>query len=248
MKKTLLILLCSHWALGQMTYTAQNAHSHNDYEQAQPFHLAYSQGFGSIEADVFLRNDSLFVAHEYKEIQSDRTLESLYLRPILAVLKKNKGIIYPNYPLQLLIDLKTDYHSTLPVLETVLKPVQEHLYPEGSVKIVISGSLPPPEDFKQYASFIYFDGRPEISYTEEELERVALISQNAWKYSLWDKAGLSLQPDKLKEIVKQVHALGKPIRLWATPDKENTWKLLKSLEVDFINTDRIMDLANYLNN
>ena len=35
-------------------YTVSQAHSHNDYEQAVPFWTAYREGFGSIEADIFL--------------------------------------------------------------------------------------------------------------------------------------------------------------------------------------------------
>ena len=50
-------------------YTTSNAHSHNDYENVAPFELAYSKGFGSIEADIFLQNDTLFVGHDLQEIK-----------------------------------------------------------------------------------------------------------------------------------------------------------------------------------
>jgi alkaline phosphatase len=40
-------------------YTTENAHSHNDYEQQIHCWMAYDQGFGSIEADIFLRNSDL---------------------------------------------------------------------------------------------------------------------------------------------------------------------------------------------
>ncbi|MCF2489047.1 hypothetical protein [Dyadobacter sp. CY347] len=74
------ILLCICFAasfpvLGQQV-NAQfpQGHSHNDYLQPAPFALAYQQGFGSVEADVFLINDSLFVAHEKTQIDPSRTL------------------------------------------------------------------------------------------------------------------------------------------------------------------------------
>lgn len=35
-------------------YTVANAHSHNDYEQPNPFFEAYGEQFGSIEAAIFL--------------------------------------------------------------------------------------------------------------------------------------------------------------------------------------------------
>ncbi|HEY9363863.1 MAG TPA: hypothetical protein VIQ00_11410, partial [Chitinophagaceae bacterium] len=61
------------------TYIASNAHSHNDYLNSKPFTRAYEAGFGSIEADIFPVNDTLYVAHSKKEIQVQRTMKSLYL-------------------------------------------------------------------------------------------------------------------------------------------------------------------------
>ena len=57
-------------------------HSHNDYEQNVPFWKAYSVGVRSIEADVFLVDNNLYVAHPRKEIDSVRSLEALYLEPL----------------------------------------------------------------------------------------------------------------------------------------------------------------------
>ncbi|MCD8538541.1 MAG: hypothetical protein LRY55_01360 [Leadbetterella sp.] len=143
MKKILILVLClcSGWANAQ--YTPANAHSHNDYLQILPFRLAYEQGFGSVEADLFLKNDSLFVAHEYREIEPARTFEALYLHPVVEICRKNGGTIYPDKSrqLQLLIDLKTGYKQTLPALIKVLEPYQQYLS-RGTVKVVISGSNP----------------------------------------------------------------------------------------------------------
>jgi len=86
------------------TYTVSNAHSHNDYEQKVPFWLAYNEGFGSIEADIFLRHDSLVVAHSEKELVLRRTLEAYYLDNLLACVRKNGGKVFfnSNAPLQVL--------------------------------------------------------------------------------------------------------------------------------------------------
>ena len=52
-------------ALSQaVAYSQANAHSHNDYEQKNPFHEAYNEQFGSIEADVHLVDGTLLVGHE----------------------------------------------------------------------------------------------------------------------------------------------------------------------------------------
>src|SRR5436305_12198858 len=88
-------------------YTVSNAHSHNDYEQARPFYTAYEAGFGSMEADIFLVNNDLLVAHEQKELALHRTLDSLYLQPLQAAVLKNNGYAYKDrkHLLQLLIDI-----------------------------------------------------------------------------------------------------------------------------------------------
>src|SRR6186713_1243881 len=124
-------------------YSIANTHSHNDYKQAIPFWLAYSHGFGSIEADIFLVDGGLLVAHSRKELDPRLTLERLYLQPILECLKKNKGSVYadPSRGLQLLIDIKTDSIHTLDKLvETIRK------YPElvacPTLHFVITGNRP----------------------------------------------------------------------------------------------------------
>jgi alkaline phosphatase len=76
-------LLNTAIAQSPLRYTTAQAHSHNDYEQNIPFLRAYYQQFGSIEADIFLRNDSIFVAHDQKYINSKNTFQALYLKPIL---------------------------------------------------------------------------------------------------------------------------------------------------------------------
>ena len=234
------------WVTAQ--YSPINAHSHNDYLQRLPFTLAHERGFGSIEADVFLKNDTLFVAHEYHEITSDRTFESLYLTPIIEVFKKNGGAIYKEKTrhLQLLIDLKTNYITTLPALVKMLDLHKKYFFPLGTVQIVISGSTPPASDFKKYPDYIFFDGRPEVNYASEDLERVALISQSFRKYSLWNGLGTPKEKDILKEVIERAHTQRKPFRFWASPDTPDAWQFLMDSKADFINTDKIEELVSFL--
>jgi len=93
-----------------LRYTVANTHSHNDYEQATPFWLAWQAQFGSIEADIFWLNGQMLVGHSLEEIKSGRTLEEYYLKPLLSCLQKNNGHPYADTArqLQLLIDVKTD--------------------------------------------------------------------------------------------------------------------------------------------
>ena len=233
------LLFVFHQSIGQ-AYTTQNAHSHNDYEQQTPFHLAYNEGFGSIEADIHLVDDQLLVGHDSKSLVKDRTLESLYLQPILAYNQ-------PNRKLQLLIDIKTDAIKTIDQLVKLLSK-----YPgitnNKNIKIVLSGNAPSEELFLNYPSFIWFDGRLNKTYTPAQLAKVALISEDYYKVIEYKpKWPLdSAASIKIKSFINKVHQLGKPVRLWASPDQPAAWEAFVQLGVDYINTDKINELSDYL--
>lgn len=239
-------------AQNAVQYTTAQAHSHNDYEQNIPFLRAYYQQFGSVEADIFLKNDSIFVAHEVRHIKPANTLKELYLKPISAKIQENKGRIYSdgNIDLQLLIDLKTPAKETIAALIKELQPYENLLVPKGPVKVVLSGNIPDAQEFDNYPSYLFFDGRPEITYTKPQLERIGLISQSFTKYTKWNGKGILVKNEKkaLEDVIKSVHEQGKKIRFWATPDHVNAWKMLMNLGVDYLNTDKVEELGPYLRN
>ena len=95
---TLFILICVlnlSASFGQPPgFTVANAHSHNDYRQQSPLSLAYSEQFGSIEADIHLYKGRLLVAHDTEELPHARTLEEMYLQPLAKSIEKNGGYVY----------------------------------------------------------------------------------------------------------------------------------------------------------
>jgi alkaline phosphatase len=231
-------------------YTPAQAHSHNDYEQTIPFWQAYDQKFGSIEADIYRRDGQLYVAHDSADITSSRTLEGLYIKPIVEKVRSGKGQIYPGatYGLQWLIDLKTPARLSLPLLVQALSAYPDVFGTGGPVRVVVSGNVPAPDQFKQYPDWILFDGRPEVDYTPEQAGHIGLISQSFTQYSRWNGKGLIVKKERtrIQQLIQQVHRQGKKIRFWATPDNINTWKTLMNLGVDFINTDQIAPLGHFL--
>ena len=192
----------------------------------------------------------MYAAHNREDIKPERTFSKLYLNPILQEIKKNNGQIYPqkDLALQLLIDLKTPADETLAALVKILKPHEAVLAPKGPVKIVVSGNTPSPEAFVKYPTFIFFDGRPEIQYTTQQLARVGLISQAFQKYSRWNGEGELPEKDRkaLTRVIDQVHNQNKKIRFWATPDNIHTWKMMMNLKVDYLNTDKVVQMGDYL--
>jgi hypothetical protein len=256
MKKCMLVIgSCLLLLIGNAqpkTYTTANAHSHNDYEQAKPFSSAYAQQFGSIEADVFdvPGSDFLLVGHEQREIQANpRTLDSLYLVPIQTALKSNKGYPYEDSTLhlQLMIDIKTDGEETLYKL---IKSVEK--YPEivnsHFVHIVISGNKPAIDQYHSWPTFIQFDGNLSDTIAAATLRYVGMISSSFQNYSKWKGVGEFPAKDRarLQADISRAHAAGKKVRLWAIPDIPAAWDLMKQLGVDYINTDKIDQLAAFL--
>jgi alkaline phosphatase len=155
------------------SYTTANAHSHNDYEKSVPFRKAWENNFGSIEADIYLHNGKLIVAHDSAQLARQWSLDSLYLRPLQLCIEKNKGSVYAdkNRSLQLMIDIKSEAVSTLDKLVETLKAYPA-LINATSLTIAISGSRPDPSRFTSYPSWILFDGELRKDYQPQELQKI----------------------------------------------------------------------------
>ncbi|MFC4231291.1 alkaline phosphatase [Parasediminibacterium paludis] len=231
-------------------YTVANAHSHNDYVNPQPFTTAYQAQFGSMEADIFLWNDSLIVGHTLNDIKYKRTLEQLYLNPLAKQVTANKGYPYKDTSrhLQLLIDIKTQAVNTLQSLIQHLAKYPQ-LIASSHIHIVITGNRPEANAFVQYPSFIMFDGNIGSDYSEAALSKIALLSDDLTNYTKWKGNEPIPAKDKMvvDALVTKVHNLHKNIRFWASPDTEIAWQQLMQMHVDYINTDKIELLAAYLN-
>ena len=250
MKPTLLLLclvLVTTMAVAQRGGVPL-VHAHNDYEKPRPFKEAYEQRADYIEADVWLQNGQLIVAHSREEMKPGLTLDSLYLGPMTKLYTQHGGRISSerNYAPALVIDIKDKVEEVMPILASKLQQCINcfnRTANPNAVQIIISGNRPKPEAFLDYPSFIWFDGRPTELYDEETLRRVALVSDNFRNYSRWDGTGEIPDSDKekLKRIIKRVHKDDKPIRFWAIPDNPNAWKQLRKLGVDIINTDKVAE-------
>jgi len=231
---------------------AQQIHAHNDYEKPEPFLNAYKHRADFIEADVWLQNGRLVVAHDKPKVNAP-TLDSLYIRPIARLFAQNDGKVSADrkYTFGLMIDVKDSYEEVLPklleLLQTNVTAFNRSANPLA-VQVIISGNRPRPDTFLDYPLLIQFDGRPSELYGEETLRRVALVSDSFMSYSRWNGTGeLSEQDeDKLKRVIKRAHKDGKPIRFWAIPDTPNAWKKLKKIGVDIINTDKVAEATETL--
>ncbi|MEE6127246.1 alkaline phosphatase [Chryseobacterium arthrosphaerae] len=245
-----LAVFSQNQAQNYLNYNVGNAHSHNDYMQKIPFWQAYYANFGSIEADVYPVKGKLWVAHTEKELSSDRTLENLYLDNISKQIKLNKGNIYPDAgkKLQLLIDIKQDYKTAMSILVNTLKKYPE-ITGNSGIKIVITGGRPQPADFKNYPSYLYFDGDLDKNYSTDQLKRIGMFSADLPGLVKWNGKGIPRdeETEKIKQAVEKAHTQQKPMRFYGAPDFPNAWVNLMDLGVDYINTDHIPDLKKFMN-
>lgn len=234
----------------------QNAHAHNDYLHKRPLLDALDQGFASVEADIFLVNGQLLVAHTSLELNKEKTLEGLYLKPLADLVKKNGGRVYPKGPtLTLLIDIKSKGAETYAALDKLLAKHADMLsqttggkYEERAVTIIISGDRPIEKIKASELRYCGIDGRLSDLESDTAADLMPLISDNWTNHFKYRGQGemLAEEKKKLAEIVAKAHAKGRRLRFWATPESPALWKELKAAGVDLIGTDQLEKLADSL--
>ncbi len=231
---------------GFLSFAQPLIHSHNDYEQPVPLTNALRHKVFSIEADIYLVGDRLLVAHNRKELPTAKTLDSLYLQPIINLFSQHNGKISEdsNYAAILMIDIKDSGIAVIAELIKLLAPypsVFDRSVNAKAVQVVISGSRGPVSRWAYYPSYIFFDGRPKEVYDNATQQRVAFISDSYFNYIIIPDSTES----RIEQLAQKVHGMGKHIRLWGTPDNPESWKKMRELGVDIINTDKVGECRKY---
>lgn len=232
------------------------AHAHNDYEHARPLHDALEHGFWSVEADIYLVDGELLVAHDRPDVTPERTLRKLYLDPLQAYFRKQS---LPGKektpPFTLLVDIKTDGAAVYPILRQQLEDyaallcrVEDGKSIPGAVQIVISGDRPKKLIAAANPRYMGIDGRLSDLDSKQQAELMPLISDRWTSHFKYRGKGAMSEAErtKLRSIVKQAHAAGRRVRFWATPESEAVWRELVAADVDHINTDQLERLSVFL--
>jgi hypothetical protein len=237
------------------------AHAHNDYSHEHPLLDALENNFRSIEADVYSKGDSLYVAHNRGDIGPGRTLRALYLEPLRHYFKEGGGNQFDSAcPLILLIDIKDQGVPTYTLLDNILQEYREMLcsvspegYHPGRVMAVISGNRPVEYMQEQSQRLAFVDGRIKDLQEGYPPDLMPLISDNWTNHFTW--TGKGKMPDRervnLETFVNEAHDSGQLIRFWATPDipgpaRDAIWSELLEAGVDLINTDDLEGLRSFI--
>ncbi len=233
-----------------------NAHAHNDYEHARPLLDALDHGFCSVEADIYLVDGALLVAHDRKDVKPERTLQSLYLDPLRERVKTNNGRVYPNGPVfRLLIDFKSEGAATYEVLRKILADCEPMLtvftngkIEEKAVTIIISGDSPREILKAEQHRLAAVDGR--LSDLEGPIDpSLTPLISDSWAGTFkWNRDG-EMPKDirkKVKAATEKAHKAGAVVRFWAIPAREDFWGTLLDAGVDLINADDLPRLQKFL--
>ncbi|TCC44172.1 glycerophosphodiester phosphodiesterase [Kribbella capetownensis] len=238
-----------------------SAHAHNDYDHRRPLQDALDRGFNSVEADVWLVDGELRVAHDLDDAVPGRTLESLYLKPLADRVRENHGQVYRHgRDFQLLIDIKSDGPSTYAAVDEALQKYRgistvfiHGRVLKGAVTSVVSGNRPLDVLQAQKVRYAGYDGRLGDLQSGMPASLMPLVSDNWTNVFTWKGVGPMPTDEqvKLHDIVVTAHHAGYRVRFWETPDlpgaaREAVWTELKVVGVDHINTDDLHGLEDFL--
>lgn len=248
------VILITSFSANSQSIILSNGYAHNDYWHKRPLLDALEKGFTYVEADVFLKGDKLVVAHYFLS-KKNRTLEDLYLKPLLEHVEENQKNehLTIDYPITLMIDIKSKANKTYEALALLLNKYKSILsvYENGQlitkgVTIILTGHKP---------NNILTTNR--LVFMDDNLKRLENDSTNNYyktascKYSNlihWKGKGSIPETDRqrLEYYVVKAHLQGKKVRLWASPENKAVWAELLKCDVDLINTDKLGALRSFL--
>jgi alkaline phosphatase len=220
-------------------------HSQNDYQKAEPQVNALRNKVYSVEADVYLVNDTLKVAHNKNELATAPTLFSEYLEPVIHLFQTHHNRMGndSSYAPILMVDIKENSEASLRALVKMISAypfVFDRRINKSAMQVVISGERG--RNWTAWPALILFDGRPDENYDAATLERVVFVSDSYLHYA----DGSKNKTDSLiRHAAEKVHAMKKLFRLWAIPDNPASWDHLLQLGIDIINTDKVTECRNY---
>lgn len=237
-------------------------HSHNDEAHQVPLFDALSNGFVSIEVDIFAAQEKLLVGHSVLELTNERTLESLYLDPLLELTLRNKGNVYSEsgQSLQLIIDLKQisesahkALHETLKRYDSMLTSYKDGKKHEGAVTVIVTGYRPDEASIKsEPVRYMAYDGHVKERGNGMDPNVVPLISGSGGLSWSGEGPMPERERQRLKSIVDTAHANGQRVRFWSEAEgsrpaaRAAQWKEMLDANVDYIHTDYLPELREWL--
>ncbi|GFF62822.1 altered inheritance of mitochondria protein 6 homolog ARB_06966 [Aspergillus lentulus] len=261
--------------------TPARCHSHNDYWRKVPLFDALTAGCVGVEADVWLDKTSndLLVGHRTSSLSAERTLQSLYIKPLTIILTRiNQGVNYPaprsgvfetlpNASLTLLIDVKTDGHTTWPVVMDQLAPLRAGGWLSYWNKtgdglawrpiIVVGTGNTPFELVNAGAEYrdVFFDAplgqlADNASFTANN-SYYASASLRKAAGTFWPWGPSRRQKETMKRMIDTAAARGLVSRFWDIPGwpvnrRTKPWRFLIESGIGILNVDELFEARQWI--
>lgn len=234
-----------------------NAFSHNDYHREHPLTDALDCGFNCVEADLWMIDGELFVAHDKEDILPERTFERLYLEPLSKLIEKNNGKVHPqgDRPFMLMVDCKSNGEEMLPVLKQKMEPYRKHFCEvkdgkmhESAILFFLSGNRPKKSILQAGEGYIFLDGQISELGKGIDSNMMPVVSDNYAHYVGWNEEGEMPQDikEKMRGYIRQAHAEGKLFRWWGAPDLPSFKRLFIEEGVDLVGADDLKSMLSVL--
>lgn len=233
------------------------AFSHNDYSRPGALTAALANGFNCVEADCYLEDGRMVVAHDLPDdLSTLSTVQEMYMDSLFKRVKKY-GSVYPgaDRPFYLMIDIKRRGDEFYTALRPYLAEnadmfcrVENGEFVEGPILLFFSGARPLetlPADSVRYA---FLDGKFSEIGDGTPTTLVPVVSDCYEDFLTWDGNGTIDDENlaKMRDLIARAHADGKLIRFWGAPDTDEWAELQIAEGVDIIGTDNLPGLREKL--
>lgn len=249
------ILAMSYKLHAQEPIPLTNGFSHNDYWRKRPLYDALQNGYSWVEADVYVRRKRLVVTHMLPFFKKRRTLDRLYLEPLLTG-RDRRGDSLPDVPVTLLVDIKSKSRRTYRALDALLQKYQSIITSCDSgvvtrrkVTIVVSGKKPVSMIRSQQCRRVFIDEDLRRCDRDSSTAPVSLMASCRYSRLLrWTGKGDMPAAERIRlcNYVKTAHRNDEKVRLWAAPENAQVWRALLDCGVDLINTNQLIKLKTFL--
>ncbi len=257
----LLLLACAPSGLdGTRPPGSLPAYAHNDYRNRHPLWDALNQGYAGVEADFFLVDGELLVAHDRDRVRADRTLRGMYLEPLRQIVADSGRVCPSGRSFILNIEAKepgnagfTALHELLLEYREMLTRVEDGREIKGPVQVILVGRHPPLAELAALpvrcvaVQSYYRDLPPDHAQIPAHLLRLVTVQYP--QHFSWRGEGSA--PDGFRENLAELIAArdavpGRLLRVFKVPRYRTVYDALLRGGVDLIGTKTLGRSARLL--
>jgi hypothetical protein len=217
-----------------------------------------SLGVHQFEADVMPIYGELYVTPTMPDSANHvkPTLRDAYLLPLFNQFKKNNGNIIPRHTdiSYLILDIGYEPHTVIRLLRQQLRTMQDMLvfkadgkWHPGKLQILIKAPIAELSNQEQLILTGVAGSGSNLS-SDLPVEVMPLIELPFSDLTTWNGIGNIAFEEYLsvKKKVAEIHQLGRKVYVSKCPTSDGVWDMLQKAEVDFIGTNHVEELVQYL--